>query len=286
MILKVGLPIGLAFIMFSMGLDLVLEDFKRVSKMKRAFVTGFFLQVIALPAIAFSLVYLWTQFQNPDPVIVIGLIIIAACPGGVLSNMLTHLSNGDTALSISLTAVISLMSLITLPLIVNLGLSFFTGSESVSLPIAKTIVGIFCVTTVPVMIGMIIRHKRKDLALKYEPAAKNIATLIFGIICIAAIAKNWDLLIENYQTVFHMVLSLNISTMALAFFAAKALGLNEGQRNAIVFECGLQNGTLAITIALTFLGNEKYMFAGVVYSILMLVTGGAYLAFVARKKAA
>ncbi len=284
MIAQVILPLSLAFIMFSMGLALVVDDFKKVSRFPKAFIIGLLLQIIMLPALAIGLGYFWQLFQTPDPTILAGLVILAACPGGVTSNMMTHLAKGDTALSISLTAVTSLLSLLTLPFVVNLGLDLFLERElNVALPIGKTVLGIFLITTFPVAIGMLIHHKKKDWAIKFEPKAKLIASILFALTVLGAIAQNWTLLMESYQTVAPMALSLNLITMVLAYLAAKALGLVERQGRAILFECGFQNGTLAITVALTFLGEEALMIPGAIYSLIMFVTGGIYLAILAKK---
>jgi len=275
---QVLLPLILAFIMFSMGLSLVIDDFKRVLTLPKAFLIGTFLQVITLPILAFLITRVWVNMGGVDPALAVGMIIIAACPGGVTSNLMTHLGKGDTALSISLTAVISILSVVTIPFIINFGYYYFMKTDHNSpLPILSTIVGIFCVTTVPVFIGMLVKAQKSQFADRLEPYARKVATLFFILIVFAAVIKKWDLLAENFSSVGFATLTLNISAMLFAYLLARFLGLMEKQRIAITLECGLQNGTLAIMIAATFLKNETMMIPGGVYSLLMFATGGIYL---------
>jgi BASS family bile acid:Na+ symporter len=275
---QVILPLTLAFIMFSMGLSLVVDDFKRVLSLPKAFLIGAFLQVFSLPILAFLITKAWVNSGDIDPALAVGMIIIAACPGGVTSNLMTHLGKGDTALSISLTAVISILSVVTIPFIVNFGYYSFMGADHNSpLPIFSTIVGIFCITTVPVAIGMYIKAKKSKFADSFEPLARRVATFLFGLIVGVAVFKKWDLVVENFASIGLVTLALNVVTMGFAWFVAKVLALEERQRIAITLECGLQNGTLAIMIAATFLKNETMMLPGGVYSLLMFATGGLYL---------
>lgn len=275
---QVILPLILAFIMFSMGLSLVVDDFKRVLSLPKAFLIGAFLQVFSLPILAFLITKAWVSSGDIDPALAVGMIIIAACPGGVTSNLMTHMGKGDTALSISLTAVISVLSVVTIPFIVNFGYYSFMGAEHNSpLPIFSTIVGIFCITTVPVALGMLVKAKRESFADNFEPLARKVATFLFGLIVGVAVFKKWDLVVANFASVGLVTLCLNVATMVFAWFVAKVLALEERQRIAITLECGLQNGTLAIMIAATFLKNETMMLPGGVYSLLMFATGGIYL---------
>lgn len=282
-ITQVILPLILAFIMFSMGLSLVIDDFTRVKKFPKAFFTGAVLQIVSLPLVAIAIAKIWTSTTVVDPEVVVGLIVLAACPGGVTSNLFTHLGKGDTALSITLTAIISILSIFTIPLVVNYGYTLFSGSESGSpLPVAKTIAGVFLITTVPVALGMLIRAKKKIFADRFEPLARKIAIVLFVVIIFAAIGKRWDLLSDNILSVGPYTLLLNVFTMGLAYFVAKLMKLDFRDSIAITFECGLQNGTMAIMIAVTFLGSEAMIVPIGIYSILMFVTGGVYLAFLKR----
>ncbi len=283
MIIQVVLPLALAFIMFSMGLDLTLNDFKRIGKFPKAFIIGFVLQFISLPVLAFGLAALFIQL-GLAPEYAVGLVIIASCPGGVTSNMMTHLAQGDSALSIALTAVTSVVSVVTLPFLVNLGLTTFMGAQNaVVLPVAKTIIGIFCITTVPVAIGMLIKHFNGALAEKGEPLARKVASVFFVLIVLAAILKDWQLIADNIATIGPMALLLNVLTMAVAFGVSRLAKLDLAQTTAITYECGFQNGTLAIFICLTLLQNEQMMIPGGIYSLLMFATAAIYF-FVLRQR--
>ena len=276
LITQVVLPLVLAFIMFSMGLALVIDDFKRVARFPRAFLLGTVLQVIALPLISFTLCSLWPM----EPAIAAGFMIIAACPGGVTSNLMTHLARGNTALSISLTAIISILSVITIPFIVNFGMKHFYGADSPTvLPIFKTIAGVFMITTAPVGLGMIIKSKWPTQADQYEPLAQKLASFFFIAIITAAVAKDWALLQRTFSTVGPVALALNIATMVTAMGVAHLFQLSRPDTTAITLEGGLQNGSLAIFISLTLIGNEMMMVPAGVYSLLMFATGGAYLYF-------
>ncbi len=277
---QIFLPLSLAFIMFSMGLSLTITDFTNITKYPKAFLVGACLQVISLPLIAIGLAYIGTQYFGVIPEVAVGLVIISACPGGVTSNLMVHLSGGCTALSISLTSVISILSVLTVPFIVNFGFSTFMGAANeTALPVGKTIGGIFAITVVPVLIGMLIKAKKDAFTLKFEPIAQKIASILFILLVVGIIVSKWGLLMDNINTIGPITIALNLATMAFALSIAKLFSLKTKEAIAIVFECGLQNGTLAIMISLTFLGSETMMLPGGIYSILMLLTGGAYLAY-------
>ncbi len=281
---QILLPLVLAFIMFTMGLGLTTNDFKNVGKFPKAFFLGLLLQMLALPAIAFGIASVWQMNAEISSAWLVGLIILAASPGGVTSNLFTYMAKGDTALSISLTVIISLLSVFSIPFIVNLGLQSFAGAETATrLPIGKTIFGVFIITSLPVMIGMTIRHFNLLRAQKLEPMLRTTSSILFVLVVIAAVSRQWSLLVSALDTVAPVVLSLNLITMFVAFFISKLFQLKRAQKDAIVFECGLQNGTLAVMIAVTLLDNETMMLPAAVYSILMFFTGGAYLAFAKKQ---
>lgn len=280
---QIFLPLSLAFIMFSMGLGLKVEDFLRVAKFPKAFFIGLLLQMVSLPILGFAVATIWTSMADITPALAVGFMIISACPGGVTSNLFTYMAKGSTALSISLTAIISILSVFTIPFIVNFGLSHFAGSEAVQLPLFKTIVGVFAITTVPVGIGMLIRGLKQDLALRMEPVTAKFASVLFVIIIAAAIIKDREHLVEHFLLIGPATLILNIATMTLAILVARIAQLSLDQSKAITFECGLQNGTLAIMISLTLLGNQEMMIVAGLYSILMFGTGGLYLLWLKRE---
>lgn len=283
-ITQVLLPLILAFIMLSMGLTLVIDDFKRVLKFPKAFTIGFILQMIVLPGLGFILAFAWFKHFGLRPEFAVGLVVIAACPGGVTSNLMTHLGKGDSALSISLTAIISIITVFSLPFLVDLGLNTFMADfESTKLDVTKAIFGVFFITTVPVILGMSIKAFKSDFADKIEPTCRKISSIFFVIIVIAAIAKDWRTLVENFSTIGPSTLTLNLMMMCIAFGVAIVFGLTKAQGRAITFECGLQNGTLAILVTATFLNDLDMMLPGAIYSILMFITGGTYLLAIMRK---
>ena len=211
---QVLLPVSLAFIMFSLGLALVLDDFKRVVVRPKDFAVGAFSQIVLLPAVAFGLVIAWPM----DPALKVGVMILAACPGGVTSNLMTYLARGDTALSVSLTAVISVISVVTLPLIVGFSIVLFMDAETApEMSVGRTIVGVFLVTTVPVAIGMALRHLRSGFARAFERRARIVATGLFVLIVLGAILSERENLLSYFIQAGPVTLVLNLVMMALAF---------------------------------------------------------------------
>lgn len=281
-ITQVFLPLSLAFIMFSVGLELTVADFKRVIVQPRDFMVGALSQIFLLPMIAFGILSVWPM----DPVLAVGVMIIAACPGGVTSNLMTYLARGDTALSVSLTAVISVLAVITLPLIVGFSITYFMdASTAPELPIAKTIAGVFVITTVPVMIGMLVNWLKPSFARKFERIARLIASALFVVIVLGAIASERANIIEYFVEAGPQTLSLNILMMVIAAGLARFAAMGDKQRIAITLECGLQNGTLAIFVAATLIGNSTMMIPGGIYSLIMFATAIIYLLLLRRKAA-
>jgi BASS family bile acid:Na+ symporter len=280
---QIVLPLALAFMMFAMGLALVADDFRRVAVQPKAFAVGAVCQMVFLPAIALALALAWQAAFGLDPVMAVGLMILAACPGGVTSNLLTHLAKGDTALSISLTAVISLASVFTIPFIVNFAIGLFLGQEAVHLPLGQTVAGIFAITTIPVLLGMAVRRWAPASALRAEPPARIVAAGLFVLIVAGAVAAEWDLLTANFADVGAGVLALNLATMAMGWSVARAARLDRRAGIAISLETGLQNGTLAIFVAATLLGSEAMIVPAGVYSLIMFFTAGAFVAALLRR---
>jgi BASS family bile acid:Na+ symporter len=284
-ITQVVLPLALAFMMFSMGLALVADDFRRVVVQPKAFAVGAVCQMLILPLIALALVLAWQRVFGLDPVLAVGFMILAACPGGVTSNMLTHLAKGETALSISLTAVISLASVFTIPFVVNLAIDLFLGREAVHLPLGETVAGIFAITTVPVLLGMAVRRWAPALARRAEPPARVVATALFVLIVAGAVVAEWDLLRTHFLDLGAAVLALNLATMTMGWSVARAARLDRRAGIAISLETGLQNGTLAIFVAATLLGSEAMIVPAGVYSLIMFFTAGAFVAALVRRPA-
>ena len=263
------LPIALAFIMFALGLGLTGADFLRVLKQPKDFFVGAISQIILLPIIAFILVKVWPI----SPELAIGVMIIAAAPGGVTSNILTSFARGDVALSISLTAVISLLSVLTVPFIIITSLSLL-GSETVSQNISLTSMAIsmFLIVTVPVILGMIFRRFASNAAIKFEPIAKKISIGLFIIVLVGAILAEKDNIVSYFADAGLITLALNVIMMIVAFYVAQLLATGNAQKKCIAIECGLQNGTLAIFVGTTLFGGGAFIIPAATYSLIMFAT--------------
>ena len=265
----VFLPLALAFIMFSLGLGLAGNDFLRVVRQSRDFFVGAFSQIILLPIIAFILVKIWPI----APELAIGVMIIAAAPGGVTSNILTSFAKGDVALSISLTAIISLLSVITIPFIVltSVGLlSNINVTQDISLITMSR--DIFLIVTVPVILGMLFRRFFSRITSKFESIAKKISTALFVLVLLGAIAAERENVISYFAQAGLITLVLNIIMMVVAFYLAHLLGSKAEQKKCITIECGLQNGTLAIFVATSIFGGGVYVIPAATYSLIMFAT--------------
>ena len=263
------LPIALAFIMFALGLGLTGADFLRVIKQPKDFFVGAISQIILLPVIAFILIKIWPI----SPELAIGVMIIAAAPGGVTSNILTSFARGDVALSISLTAVISLLSVITVPFIVVTSLGLL-GSENIiqNISLTSMAISMFLIVTVPVIIGMLFRVFASNAALKFEPIAKKISIVLFVIVLLGAILAEKDNIVSYFADAGLITLALNVIMMIVAFYVAQLLATGNAQKKCIAIECGLQNGTLAIFVGTTLFGGGAFVIPAATYSLIMFAT--------------
>ena len=263
------LPLALAFIMFALGLGLTGADFLRVLKQPKDFFVGAISQIILLPVIAFVLVKLWPI----SPELAIGVMIIAAAPGGVTSNILTSFARGDVALSISLTAIISLLSVITVPFIIITSLGLL-GLENVvqNISLTSMAISMFLIVTVPVILGMIFRRFASNVAIKFESIAKKISIVLFIIVLLGAILAEKDNIVSYFADAGLITLVLNVVMMLVAFYVAKLLGTGNAQKKCIAIECGLQNGTLAIFVGTTLFGGGAFVIPAATYSLIMFVT--------------
>ena len=266
---NIFLPLALAFIMFALGLGLTGSDFLRVLKQPKDFFVGAVSQIILLPIIAFVLVKLWPI----SPELAVGLMIIAAAPGGVTSNILTSFAKGDVALSISLTAIISLLSVITIPFIIVTSLSLI-GVENISqnISLINMALKMFLIVTVPVILGMLFRKFVSNTAIKFEPVAKKISAVLFIIVLLGAILAERENVISYFAQAGLITLALNVVMMIVAFSLAQLLGTGLAQKKCISIECGLQNGTLAIFVATSLFGGGVYVIPAATYSLIMFLT--------------
>lgn len=271
------LPLSLAIIMLGMGLSLVPLDFKRVIIYPKATLIGILNQIVGLPVVGFVLLYI---FRLDNPQLAVGVMVLAACPGGPTSNLITHISKGDTALSITLTAISSLIAVITIPLIVNFGLAHFMQHGSyVPLPVFDTIIKLMLITLLPVAIGMFIRVRAIRFAQKMDKPVKLVSGILLFVIILAAIMSNKDIFVQSFTDVGPIALTLNVLMLLVGFYSARILKLNRAQGITISIESGIQNGTLGITIASTLLHNNVIAISPAIYSLVMFMTAGVIIAW-------
>ena len=278
-ITDIFLPLALAFIMFALGLGLTGADFLRVLKQPKDFLVGAISQIILLPIIAFILIKIWPI----SPELAIGVMIIAAAPGGVTSNILTSFAKGDVALSVSLTAIISLLSVITVPFIIITSLNLLDlNNVSQNISLTNMALSMFLIVTLPVILGMIIKKILSNFALSFEPIAKKISIFLFVLVLIGAILAERNNVIAYFAQAGLITLVLNVVMMIVAFYVAQLLASGVAQKKCIAIECGLQNGTLAIFVATTLFGGGVYLIPAATYSLIMFATSLIFV-FIIKK---
>ena len=276
-ITDIFLPLALAFIMFALGLGLTGADFLRVLKQPKDFLVGAISQIILLPIIAFILIKIWPI----SPELAIGVMIIAAAPGGVTSNILTSFAKGDVALSVSLTAIISLLSVITVPFIIITSLNLLDlNNVSQNISLTNMALSMFLIVTLPVILGMIIKKILSNFVLSFEPIAKKISIFLFVLVLIGAILAERNNVITYFIQAGLITLVLNVVMMIVAFYVAQLLGSGVAQKKCIAIECGLQNGTLAIFVATTLFGGGVYLIPAATYSLIMFATSLIFVFFI------
>ncbi|WP_299606267.1 bile acid:sodium symporter family protein [uncultured Aquimarina sp.] len=265
------LAASLIIIMLGMGLSLVISDFKRILIYPKAILVGLINQLIILPLIGFTLV----SILSLEPEIAIGIMILAACPGGATSNLISHLAHGDTALSVTLTAFSSLITIITIPFIVNFSLlHFLSENQTIQLNVVETIIQIFVIIIIPVVVGMIIRKYNEVFALKMAKPVRIASAVVLALVIVGILVKEKDNFLSYLQEAGLVAFLLNILTMAIGYYSAKLFKVHHKGAISIGIESGIQNGTLAISIAIAILHNTSYAIAPAVYSLLMFFTGG------------
>ena len=280
---KIILAVCLFIIMFGMGLSLQIEDFKRIFSRPKAILIGLINQIVFLPLIAYVLLMVF----DVRPEIAIGVMILAACPGGATSNLITHLAKGDIALSVSLTAFSSIVTIITVPLIVQFGLdTFLSVDQKVVLNVPAIIGQLFVITVIPVSLGMLINAKNSGFAAKMEKPVKIASGVVLALVIVGLVIKERANVPAYFAEAGLITLALNVATMGVGFLTAKLLTLNEKESVSISIESGIQNGTLAIVIASEILGNTEFAIAPSIYSFLMFLTGFAVIGLRAKAKSA
>lgn len=276
MTIEVLLPIGLAFIMFAIGLGLHLRDFTRVLRQPVALAAGLANQLLLLPLLAAALVTLY----GGAPVFALGIMALAACPGGITSNLLTVLAGGNAALSVSMTAISSLAGILTVPLILGLSQSLLLGeAHTIALPLGQILGGVFGVTGVPIALGMVLNHLAPGLSTAIRPGCRILATCAFIAIVIGAFVGQRETMMAHFADLGPYVLALNLGTMAMGLLTARLLGLDLADTVTIAMEAGLQNAALAIFIATTLLGLPEMVVPAILYALIMNLSAAILIAW-------
>lgn len=274
------LMVSLIIIMLGMGLSLVTADFKRILIYPRAIFIGLVNQLILLPLIGFAIVMVFPM----APEIAIGIMILAACPGGPTSNLIAHLAKGDTALSVTLTALSSFITILTIPFIVNFALvRFLEEGQMIRLDILQTIAQIFVIIIIPVSLGMLIRRYREGFAMRMAKPVRIASALVIALVIIGIVIKERANFVSYFQQAGIAALVLNVATMAVGYYSARLFGIKDKQALSISIESGIQNGTLAISIAVILLHSTAFSIAPAIYSLLMFFTGGIIVYFGLRR---
>ncbi|MEL6408790.1 MAG: bile acid:sodium symporter family protein [Pseudomonadota bacterium] len=244
-LLEVGLPLSLAFIMLTLGIGLIPADFKRVLERGKPFLIGALCQILLLPIVAFILIYIFRL----EGEIAAGFMLLSFCPGGVTSNVISKLARGDVALSVSLTALVSLLSIVTVPILVVWSVGYFMGTDAPPISVTSLAIAMFLITALPVALGMIIRALAPGFTSRIEKLFLAIASVLFVLIILAAVAVNWSTLMANFAALGPATMLLVALMLSLALTLAAAAGLSWQERKTVAIEAGIQNGTLGITLA-------------------------------------
>jgi BASS family bile acid:Na+ symporter len=279
LLINVVLPLSLAIIMLSLGIGLTVADFGRVALRPRAFAIGALCQVVLLPLTALTVT--WAFGLRGE--LAVGLFLLALCPGGVTSNMISRLARGDVALSVSLTAVISLLSILTVPVLAAWSVRWYMGDAAPPVTVASLALAMFLITTLPVALGVLVRHLAPRFADRVEPGLTGLATALFVLIVLAALAGNWDLFLSNLASLGPALISLNLALMVLGLLIAGLFGLAWQARKTVSIETGIQNATLGITLAALISGQSEgfstYALPSAVYGITMYLVALPFVAW-------
>ena len=265
------IPICLFLIMMGMGLTLIANDFKRVLKYPKAVGIGLTNQLLLLPIIGFAL----ANIMPLEPEYAVGVMLLVLCPGGTTSNLFTYLAKGDVALSVTMTAIASVITVFSIPVVLSFSLVHFMGAGSeFQLPVLKTMITLIVLTIVPISIGMLIKHFAPKVADKSQLYVSRFGVIFLTLLVVFLIYVQRDIIVEALIATGPVSLLLNLSTMALGYYTSKWLGLNLSQRTSVTLEVGLQNSTLSIFMALTLLANYKMSMTPAIYTLIMFLTAG------------
>ncbi|UPW09618.1 bile acid:sodium symporter family protein [Gordonia terrae] len=270
-LITTGLPIALAIIMFGLGLSLTPADFGRVARSPKAIAVALGLQIVVLPAIAFGLVVAF----DVDPLLAVGVMLLAASPGGTTANLFSHLFRGDVALNITLTAVNSVLAAVTLPLITNFAISYFAADGELGLQLAK-ILQVLAVVLIPVAVGMLVRHRAPRFAARTDKPVRIFSILVLVVVAVGALIGERDHLAEYVRQIGLVTALFCLASLTLGYAGARLLRLDRGQAIASSMEIGIHNTTVALTIALSVLGSTEVAIPAAVYSVIMYLFAPAF----------
>ena len=277
LLVSILLPAAIAVIMGSLGLTLTRDDFRRVATAPRGVAIGMLNLALISPLLALAMADL---FGLP-PELAVGLVLLGASPGGMMANMLTHLSRGDTALSVTMTAISSVGAMITVPLFLALASDHFGATEVGDVGMLGIVLRVFAITIVPVAIGMELRRRWPDRVEEVYPRVRVISLGVFAVVVLGAIASEYDTVVENLAEVAAAALALNLAAMGLSFAISKLARLGDRQATAIALELGIHNSALAIAVGASL--SEDLAIPAAVYSSFMLFTGGAFAWVMSRR---
>ena len=280
MITEVLLPVCIAGIMVVLGLSLTPDDFKRVVAIPRGVGIGLANLLVISPLLAFGI----AELTGLSPELAVGLVLLGASPGGAMANLLTHLARGEVALSVTMTAISSLMALITVPLYLGLAIDHFGASLNDDFAMASIVARVFLITVVPLSIGMTARHLRTAWVETHYESARRLSLALFVVVVIAAVASEADLIFDNIGAVAVAALALNVAAMAIGFSISRLARLNTRQATAIAMELGVHNSTVAIAVAALI--DTELAIPAAVYSMFMFVTAGTFARSIAARNAA
>ena len=268
---SVVIPICLFLIMMGMGLTLVTNDFKRVLKYPKAVGIGLTNQLILLPIIGFAL----ANIMPLRPEYAVGVMLLVLCPGGTTSNLFTYLAKGDVALSVTMTAIASVITVFTIPIVLSFSLIYFMGSGSeFELPVVKTVLTLVVLTIVPISIGMLIKRYAPKVADRSQVYVSRFGVIFLTFLVLFLGYVQRDIIVDAFIATGPVSVLLNVSTMALGYYSSKWFGLNLAQRTSVTLEVGLQNSTLSIFMALTLLSNYDMSMMPAIYTLVMFLSAG------------
>lgn len=276
---NVVLPLAIIIIMVTLGMTLTIADFRRVAAQPKQVLIGLLCQLVLLPVLGFVLAGAFSL----APVYAISIILLAAAPGGATSNLIVHAADGDRALSVTLTAISNMLAWFTIPFLLGIAYTTYgSGALDIDFPVASTMIQVAALTVVPVLVGMGIRKWKPDFAENSKRWSKIFAGGFLFLVILALVIQNWDVIVSDGPRFAPAFITLNIAALAVGFIAARLAGINTVQTVTIAIETGIQNSTLAITVALTILNNNEMAVVPGLYAIWMYVTGFALAFWMAR----